>query len=351
MCDATISAYDVTTHLYRVNYDDGDAEELTLDEILPVWHVSLPTIGAPLSKLFPGQGLFHGEIVGYDPFRDLYRLRYSDSGEEELPLCDVVLLLSTPDARRDDNHVGDLGEVTLLPKHHQLKGSSVIATDATRTDALPSTELDAGVDTTHSAARDASTSGVTFSPQVQRFNVTGQTDVVPLATTSIDVTTGVASSGTGVPSAGVAVDGVTTETVSMPSSLSLRLNALSPPFCPASPVFTRPVDHHLISVCDVDAQCAALVGMQFLDASGERHTVTYWDVDCGVHRVWYSAASTPSEVTHDALSKVQAWVRRDALDGSSSCGTKLFWPTVGRFGMPDTAISTDKVKSESYEIR
>ena len=242
-------------------------------EILPVWHVSLPTIGDTISKLFPGLGLFHGEIIGYYPFRDLYRLRYSDSGEEELPLSDVVLLLSTLDSRRDDNHVGALSEVAVSPGHdpdHHVGEQSVIASDATTIIALPLTVMNAGE-----------------------------------------------------------------------SSLSSSLSPFSPPFCPDSSTEFHATleDHHVVSMCDVDAQCAALVGAQFLDAYGERYTVSHWDVECGTHRVWYSAASTPRETTHDVLSEVMAWVRRDAVAGSPSSATKIYWSTVGRFGLPPVPIS------------
>ena len=73
-----------------------------------------------------------------------YRLRYSDSGEEELPLSDVVHLLSTLDSRRDDNHVGALTEVAVSPGHHHVGEHSVIASDATTIIALPLPGMDIG---------------------------------------------------------------------------------------------------------------------------------------------------------------------------------------------------------------
>ena len=38
--------------------------------------------------------MLHGEVIEYDSQRDLYRIRYTDDGEEELTLAELLLILT-----------------------------------------------------------------------------------------------------------------------------------------------------------------------------------------------------------------------------------------------------------------
>ena len=63
-------------------------------ELLEIWCPVLPVAGAKVRKSFGNQGVFHGEVIEYDSQRDLYRIQYTDDGEEELTLTELLLILT-----------------------------------------------------------------------------------------------------------------------------------------------------------------------------------------------------------------------------------------------------------------
>ena len=92
-----IKSYDEVEQLYKIEYEDGDEEEVDLKELKLIIVVDdntsnngqKYTIGTTVSKVFedPETGErrpFSGEVISYDCKKTLYRIRYEDDDEEEI---------------------------------------------------------------------------------------------------------------------------------------------------------------------------------------------------------------------------------------------------------------------------
>lgn len=91
----TIASHDCQAG-YRVEYTDGDAEDLSLEDIL---HLPLASpralLGRRVSKHFAGFGRFEGEVAAYDP-TDGFELHYEDGDSEKVGAAELVRLLLPP---------------------------------------------------------------------------------------------------------------------------------------------------------------------------------------------------------------------------------------------------------------
>ena len=74
---------------YQVQYADGDSEDLTLDELLKVL-IPNDCVGITIIKNFQGHGWFVGTVISYDKDAKLYKVQYSDGDMEELSYNQLV---------------------------------------------------------------------------------------------------------------------------------------------------------------------------------------------------------------------------------------------------------------------
>ena len=81
---------------YRVEYDDGDAEDLTFDQIaaLPLAEPAV-LVGRRVAKHFPGHGRFEGRVASLEKMgsRDEFRVEYDDGDAEDLDVGSVLRIL------------------------------------------------------------------------------------------------------------------------------------------------------------------------------------------------------------------------------------------------------------------
>lgn len=86
---------------YRIEYVDGDEEDLGADDLLST-PLAAPAdlVGRRVGRYFIGHGRFEGEVVGCDEARREYTVRYDDGdAEDQLPLAEVLRLLLPPQKR------------------------------------------------------------------------------------------------------------------------------------------------------------------------------------------------------------------------------------------------------------
>ena len=87
---------------YHVEYEDGDEEDLGVDEVLAMPLADAASlVGRRVAKHFPGHGKFEGEVVRCDDAALMtYRIVYEDGDEEsDLPLAEVLRLLLPPKSK------------------------------------------------------------------------------------------------------------------------------------------------------------------------------------------------------------------------------------------------------------
>ena len=102
-----VTAYEVTSKLYVVEYDDGDTETVELGGVLPYLLQQPPLdaakpppaaaagchVGRRVSKHFPNHGTFSGEVTSYDTTSKLYVVAYDDGDSETVELGGVLPFL------------------------------------------------------------------------------------------------------------------------------------------------------------------------------------------------------------------------------------------------------------------
>ena len=94
--EATVAAH-CPTNGFRLEYTDGDEEDIGVDELLELKLSNAKSlIGRRVSRHFPGHGRFEGEVTAWqeEGERVGYKLRYDDGDEEsEIPMVEVLKLL------------------------------------------------------------------------------------------------------------------------------------------------------------------------------------------------------------------------------------------------------------------
>lgn len=90
--------------LYRLEYDDGDEEDVGVDELLalPLAEPS-QAISRRVGKHFPGHGRHDGSVIGFDPDPNQgYTVRYDDGDEECIYEGELLRILLPPKAEAPD---------------------------------------------------------------------------------------------------------------------------------------------------------------------------------------------------------------------------------------------------------
>jgi len=95
-----VISYEPPSKLYKVRYDDGDVEELGEAELEEVLKNARYEVGTKVYKNFQGFGWFHGTVVSYNPKTALYMIEYEDGDKEEMNEKEVQATLERAERKQ-----------------------------------------------------------------------------------------------------------------------------------------------------------------------------------------------------------------------------------------------------------
>ena len=97
-----VVGYDSKDNFFKVKYDDSDEEEMDHEELVQCMSAVKCHVGTVISKEFDGKP-FRGKVIEYDAKEKLYKVQYEDGDEEEMDHEEVMqcMVIHEVDSKKD----------------------------------------------------------------------------------------------------------------------------------------------------------------------------------------------------------------------------------------------------------